>query len=91
MRLPRGLIVLATLFASAFVANPSYACINGARQCLTHIVYVCQNGYWVVTQGVCHHANDAGAVLLFNRTKMNVNYSKPTEGAKIAGNNWPLR
>jgi hypothetical protein len=71
------------------VASPGYACINGARQCLTHMVYVCSGGWWVVTQGVCHHADDAGndkSALLHDRLKINVNYSKPVEGVKPLGN-----
>jgi hypothetical protein len=70
-------------------ASPSYACINGARQCLTHIVYACQGGWWVVTQGVCHHADETGnnkSVLLFDRLKVNVNYSTPAGGVKPLGN-----
>jgi hypothetical protein len=71
--------------ACALVSSPSYACINGARQCLTHIVYVCQGGWWVVTQGVCHHVDDpwdGKTALTLYRLKMNVNYSKPTEAVK---------
>lgn len=86
MRLSNCLAVVAALYASGLVTSPSYAdCINGSRQCLTHIVYVCQNGWWVVTQGACHHADDPGydkSALLFNRVKMNVNYSKPADVIK---------
>jgi len=84
MRLSKVLVVSAALFASASVTSQSYACINGATQCLSHIVYICQNGYWVITQGVCHASDprDDRFVRLPDGIRVKVSYSKPSETAK---------
>jgi hypothetical protein len=82
---PRVLLAAAVAtFASTFFVNQSYACVNGSTKCLTHMVYVCQYGYWVVSMGVCH-SNDSQEEL-FGSHKFDVKYSVPAEttGAKPA-------
>ncbi len=74
---PRILLAAAVAtFASAFFVNQSHACVNGSTTCLTHMVYVCQYGYWVITQGVCH-SNDSQEEL-FGSHKFDVKYSVPS-------------
>ena len=81
MRMSKVLFIAAAAFISTGFVSQSYACINGSAKCLTHMVYVCSGGWWVVTQGVCHSDEmpEDKFALLHGSHKIIVNYSVPAQ------------